>query len=117
MTACARVAMTIDEGHNPLVTEQQEIPMRRSNMRRKTEVMAAVLVIAAASTSAALAAKTHVDTGRDGRTIVTAPGTRVAVLPKRTAVRVEAPYTSVRVNTEAGRVRIRVPYYNGDISW
>ncbi len=70
-----------------------------------------------ATVSAAHASKTTGDTHRDGRTFVSAPGTKVAVVPNRTKVHVEAPYSSVRVNTAANHVRIRVPYFNGDIRW
>ena len=73
--------------------------------------------IAANVVSSAQAAKTSVDTNRDGRTSVTAPGTRVTVVPKRTKVQVAAPYTNVKVDTAAGHVRIRVPYFSGDIFW
>ena len=78
----------------------------------------ALAILAVATATAAEAAKSTVETTRDGRTYVAAPGTRVAVLPtKRTKVRVEAPYTRVKVDTAAGHVRIRVPYYSGDIFW
>ncbi len=75
----------------------------------------ALLTVGAATT--ALAARSTVETKRDGRTYVSVPYTRVAVVPKRTSVRVNAPYTNVKVDTAAGHVRIRVPYYNGDINW
>jgi hypothetical protein len=63
------------------------------------------------------ASKTTVDTRRDGRTSVAAPGTKVTVVPKRTKVQVAAPYSTVMVDTAAAHVRIRVPYFNGDIRW
>lgn len=53
----------------------------------------------------------------DGRTVVTAPDTRVDVDHNRGKVRVEAPYTSVKVDPDARYVKIRVPYFNGDIRW
>ena len=86
-------------------------------MRRFNTLLAIAALTATATVSAAHAEKATAETGGDGRTVVSAPGTHVAVDPKRTKVRVEAPYTSVKVDTSANRVRIRVPYYNGDISW
>lgn len=53
----------------------------------------------------------------DGKTVVTAPETRVDVDHARGKVRVEAPYTSVKVDPDARYVKIRVPYFNGDIRW
>jgi hypothetical protein len=86
-----------------------------------TRAVLAVGLAAVTTVSTAQAAKTDsratVETKRDGRTYVSAPGTRVSVQPQRTKVRVDAPYTTVRVNTAANTVRIRVPYLNGDISW
>ena len=87
-------------------------------MQHSKTLLAAVALITAGSVSAAQAARaTSVETKRDGRTYVSAPGTRVVVLPKQTKVHVKAPYTSVKVDTAAGHVRIRAPYYSGDISW
>jgi hypothetical protein len=86
-------------------------------MRHALRFAASAAFATVATMSAAHAAKTTVDTRSDGRTFVSAPGTRVAVQPKRTTVRVEAPYSSVRVNTASNHVRIRVPYFNGDIRW
>jgi hypothetical protein len=87
-------------------------------MRIAFRFAAIAAVTAATTVSAAHAAKTTtVDTRHDGRTLVSAPGTRVAVLSKRTKVHVDAPYTTVRVNTATNHVRIRVPYFNGDIRW
>jgi hypothetical protein len=86
-------------------------------MRNSVKFGVSVALTALSSITAAQAAKTNVETKRDGRTYVTAPGTKVAVVPKRTAVRVDAPYTTVRVNTAANTVRIRVPYFSGDIHW
>lgn len=58
-------------------------------------------------------------TRKDGKTVVEAPTTRVAVEESTgdTRVRVRAPFTKVDVDTERGQVRIRVPYYSGDIRW
>jgi hypothetical protein len=89
----------------------QEDPMRHSLM------IAAVAAVTSLAGLAPVSAKTSVDTSRDGRTVVTAPGTRVAVVPKRTKVRVEAPFSDIKVDTAARHVRIRVPFYNGDITW
>jgi len=55
---------------------------------------------------------------RNGETIVDVPTTRVETSgDKKTRVRVRAPYTKVDVDTKRRLVRIRVPYYNGDIRW
>lgn len=53
----------------------------------------------------------------DGKTVVTAPETRVDVDHDRGKVRVIAPYTNVKVDPDARVVKIRVPYFNGDIRW
>ena len=79
--------------------------------------LAAVAVLTAGSVTAAQAARSTVETKRDGRTYVSAPYTKVAVVPKQTKVSVKAPYTNVKVDTAAGHVRIRAPYYSGDIRW
>ena len=86
-------------------------------MHRSKTLLAAMAVLVAGSMTAAQAARSTVETKRDGRTYVSAPGTRVAVVPKRTSVRVNAPYTNVKVDTAARHVRIRAPYYSGDITW
>jgi hypothetical protein len=52
---------------------------------------------------------THVETDGDRRTRVDGD--------RRTRVKVRAPYTKVDVDTKRRHVRIRVPYYNGDIRW
>jgi hypothetical protein len=55
---------------------------------------------------------------RNGETIVDVPTTRVETGgDKKTRVKVRAPYTKVDVDTKRRHVRIRVPYYNGDIRW
>lgn len=77
----------------------------------------AAMVIAMSFASGTVSATTTVQTKPDGGTIVSAPGTRVAVQPKRTTVQVGAPDTSVKVDTAARSVKIRVPFYNGDITW
>ncbi len=50
---------------------------------------------------------------------VEAPGTNVAVDERsgETRVTVRAPATDVDVDTERRQVRIRVPYFRGDIRW
>jgi hypothetical protein len=54
----------------------------------------------------------------NGETIVDVPTTRVETGgDKETRVKVRAPYAKVDVNTKRRHVRIRVPYYNGDIRW
>jgi len=55
---------------------------------------------------------------RNGETIVDVPTTRVETGgDRKTRVKVRAPYTKVDVDTKRRHVRIRVPYYNGDIRW
>jgi len=55
---------------------------------------------------------------RNGKTIVDVPTTRVETGgDQKTRVKVRAPYTKVDVDTKRRHVRIRVPYYNGDIRW
>jgi hypothetical protein len=76
-------------------------------------VFAAVLAMAAGAAADTTATVKQVD----GRTIVTAPTTKVDASAERTKVRVDAPDTRVRVDTETRIVRIRVPYFNGDIRW
>ena len=78
------------------------------------------LALATGALSAATtaeASRTATVTHRNGRTVVIAPMTHVVTTPSATKVRVDAPYTTVRVDTGAGHVHIRVPGYNGDISW
>ncbi len=54
-----------------------------------------------------------------GKTIVDAPTTRVTTVERtgETRVKVRAPYANVDVDTSRQQVRIRVPYYSGDIRW
>lgn len=53
-----------------------------------------------------------------GKTTVEAPTTRVVTKTgKKTTVKVAAPHSRVNVDTGARHVRIRVPYYSGDIRW
>jgi hypothetical protein len=52
------------------------------------------------------------------KTIVEAPTTRVETKTgRKTSVRVNAPHAQVKIGTSARHVRIRVPYYSGDIRW
>lgn len=63
---------------------------------------------------AAVASATEVKTTDDSVT-VTAPYTDVDTSSDKVAVK--APYTDVQVDKKARTVRIRVPYFSGDISW
>ena len=55
---------------------------------------------------------------RNDKTIVDVPTTHVETDgDRKTRVKVRAPYTKVDVDTKRRHVRIRVPYYNGDIRW
>jgi hypothetical protein len=81
-----------------------------------------VLAAAAATAGAMLvvpAVAEDLVTRKDGKTVVEAPTTRVAVDESTgdTRVRVRAPASKVDVDTERGHVRIRVPYFDGDIRW
>lgn len=51
----------------------------------------------------------------DNSVSVTAPYTDVDTSSDK--VSVNAPYTDVQVDKKARTVRIRVPYFSGDISW
>lgn len=90
-------------------------------MRKSTlAALAASIVVATASLGSAApafaAGSTSVKT-ENGWTKVKAPYTRVDITAQRTKVRVNAPHANVSVETGAGHVRIRVPYYSGDIRW
>ena len=55
---------------------------------------------------------------RNDETVVDVPTTHVETDgDRKTRVKVRAPYTKVDVDTKRRHVRIRVPYYNGDIRW
>ncbi len=87
-------------------------------MRKLT--IASLGVLAATGLALAVAASAADPTSvksENGRTAVKAPYTRVDTTPDRTKVRVNAPNADVRVDTEAGQVRIRVPYFSGNIRW
>ncbi len=81
------------------------------------------LAVAAIATVALSMPATAEDTAvvkrRNGATSVDAPTTRVAVRESTgdTRVRVRAPSTNVDVDTDRREVRIRVPYFSGDIRW
>ncbi|MEQ1731935.1 MAG: hypothetical protein ABL982_26475 [Vicinamibacterales bacterium] len=82
----------------------------------KSMLVAAVAGFAAATYAIAQDAK--VTTTPDGRTHVEAPTTRVDAGGDRgTQVKVRATDTKIDVDTDRGHVRIRVPYFNGDIRW
>ena len=77
--------------------------------------------LAAASLAAAAATAMAADfvTRKDDKTVVQAPTTNVTVDEHTgaTRVKVRASETRVDVDTDRGHVRIRVPYFNGDIRW
>ena len=52
---------------------------------------------------------------RQDSVVVSAPATDVEVSSDK--VTVTAPFTDVEVDKDDRRVRIRVPYFSGDISW
>ena len=84
--------------------------------------MTKIVTASAALVAAALAlpAAAHdVVTRGDGITRVDATTTRVRVdeVTGDTRVKVRAPATRVNVDTDRRHVRIRVPFYSGDIRW
>lgn len=80
----------------------------------KLASLAATLILAA---SPALADKGSAAKSRDGNTLVEAPHTRVETKSNPTRVDVAAPYTKVQVDKAERVVRIRVPYFSGDIRY
>ena len=79
-------------------------------------------VVALASVFVAICvvpASAHDKTESHGRSVdVRAPHTKVTTSHgKKTKVTVKAPYSDVRVDTKNRHVRIRVPFYSGDIRW
>jgi hypothetical protein len=82
------------------------------------KVFAAAAALVAATLALPVAAHDVVTRG-DGITRVDAPTTRVRVdeITGDTRVKVRAPATRVNVDTERRHVRIRVPFYSGDIRW
>lgn len=86
------------------------------SMKMATVGVAAIVAATVAVASEPSRAPVEARSG-DGKTVVTAPDTRVDVDHNRGKVRVEAPYTSVKVDPDARYVKIRVPYFNGDIRW
>lgn len=79
----------------------------------------AIITVTAASLVAGgvLASDGHHATGKGDRVEATAPTATVRVSPQRTRVDIVAPYTDVQVDTVQRSVRIRVPYFSGDIRW
>lgn len=75
-----------------------------------TLAFSAVITLALVPASSA----TEVKTNNDSVT-VKAPYTDVDTTSDKVAVK--APYTDVQVDKKARTVRIRVPYFSGDISW
>lgn len=86
------------------------------SFKAKTITTGAILALAALATP--VAAQDVVRRG-DGVTHVDAPTTRVRVdeTTGDTRVKVRAPATRVDVDTDRRHVRIRVPFYSGDIRW
>ena len=72
-------------------------------------------LVALTSLGAAFAASATEVTTTDDSVTVTAPPTDVDTSSDKVAVK--APYTDVQVDKKARTVRIRVPYFSGDISW
>lgn len=68
-----------------------------------------------AGTTPADAHKRHYKHSHNGGVVVKAPGTRVKT--KRGNTRVRAPYTGVDVDRDRREVRIRVPYFSGNIRY
>ena len=85
---------------------------------KQTTAIATATILAAALFAVSASARDVVTRG-DGVTHVDAPTTRVRVdeYTGDTRVKVRAPATRVDVDTERRHVRIRVPYYSGDIRW
>lgn len=83
---------------------------------RLTSIAAAALAVSA---GAASAEDVRPPAGQRPAVEVGAPGTRVEVDQRSgaTDVTVRAPHTAVDVDTRAREVRIRVPYFRGDIRW
>lgn len=86
------------------------------SLKAKTVTAGAVLAMAALALPSAAR---DVVTREDGITRVEAPTTRVRVdeVTGDTRVNVRAPGTHVDVDTERRHVRIRVPFYSGEIRW
>lgn len=86
-------------------------------MKRALILGSAAAASLAAAASFAIAESDTSVTVRGGKADVTAPYTTVDSTPARTKVNVDAPHANVKVDTEARVVKIRVPYFNGDIRW
>ncbi len=84
----------------------------------RTTLIGALAALSLA-TASATAIASDVVTRKDDKTIVKAPTTNVTVDERTgaTRVKVRASETRVDVDTDRGLVRIRVPYFNGDIRW
>jgi hypothetical protein len=78
--------------------------------RLRILVLAALIPLAVAPIAAAME-----EVERKDAVVVNAPTTDVEVSSRE--VTVAAPFTDVKVDKENRRVRIRVPYFSGDISW
>jgi len=87
-------------------------------MSFKAKTITAGAALAMAALALPVSAQ-NVVTRADGLTRVDAPTTRVRVdeVTGATRVKVRAPATRVNVDTERRHVRIRVPFYSGDIRW
>ena len=85
----------------------------------KHVTLAVVAITSMTFSLSATAEDTAVVKRRAGVTAVDAPNTRVVVREATgdTRVRVRAANTKVDVATDSREVRIRVPYYSGDIRW
>jgi hypothetical protein len=88
-------------------------------MSMKQTVAVGTGAILAATLFTVSASARDVVTRENGVTRVDAPTTRIRVdeASGDARVKVRAPATKVDVGTERRHVRIRVPYYSGDIRW
>ena len=79
------------------------------------KLLPTLALIALTTLGVAYAASATEVTTDDDSVSVTAPYTDVDTSSDK--VTVDAPYTDVQVDRKARTVRIRVPYFSGDISW
>ncbi|MBU2531639.1 MAG: hypothetical protein KKB37_02775 [Alphaproteobacteria bacterium] len=84
---------------------------------KQRKIVIALIVLAAALPVQSGATERH-----DRDVVVEAPTTDVIVSDRKVSDRkervlVEAPATEIDVDTERRRVRIRVPFFDGDIRW
>ncbi|HRK19928.1 MAG TPA: hypothetical protein PK970_13300 [Hyphomicrobiaceae bacterium] len=84
---------------------------------KRALILASAAVASLTAASFAIAESDTNVTVKGGKADVTAPYTTVDSTPARTKVKVDAPHTNVKVDTEARVVKIRVPFFNGDIRW